>query len=42
MMKPDRAVVVTGVPRYAEVKEKSVGAFFHDPAAVPLGRVAYD
>ena len=42
MMNPDRAVVVTDVPRYAEVKEKSVGAFFHDPSQAPAERVAFD
>lgn len=30
--KPDRGVVLTGVPRYSEVVEKGVGAFLHDPA----------
>ena len=41
-MTPGREIVLTGVPRYAEVKEKGVGSFFHDPAEAPLGRVAYD
>ena len=42
MMNPDRAVVITEVPRYAEVKEKSVGAFFHDPSLASAERVAFD
>ena len=41
-MTPGREIVLTGVPRYAEVKEKGVGSFFHDPAEALLGRVAYD
>jgi predicted deacylase len=28
---PERAVELSGVPRYAEVLEKGVGHFFHDP-----------
>ena len=30
--KPERSVVLTGVPRYTEVIEKGVGAFLRDPA----------
>ena len=30
--KPDRGIVLTGVPRYTEVIEKGVGAFLRDPA----------
>jgi len=30
--RPERGVVLTGVPRYAEVIEKGVGAFLRDPA----------
>jgi len=30
--KPDRGVVLTGVPRYTEVIEKGTGAFLHDPS----------
>ena len=41
-MTPGREIVLTGVPRYAEVKEKGVGSFFHDPTKAPLGGVAYD
>ncbi len=40
--KPDRAVVMTGVPRYAEVVEKGIGAFLKDPKAAPPDRVVYE
>jgi predicted deacylase len=30
--KPDRGIVLTGVPRYTEVIEKGVGAFLRDPS----------
>jgi predicted deacylase len=39
---PDRAVVVSGVPRYHEVIEKGTGAFLKDPKAAGPGRVAYE
>ena len=41
-MTPGREIVLDGVPRYAEVKEKGVGAFFHDPSQAPLNGVVYD
>jgi predicted deacylase len=28
---PDRAVTFSGVPRYAEIVEKGIGSYFHDP-----------
>ena len=34
-----RAIIVKGVPRYAEVVEKGVGRFFADPAEAPPGRI---
>lgn len=40
--KPERAVEVTGVPRYAEVIEKGVGAFLKDPKAAAAGRLVYE
>jgi len=39
---PDRAVVVTGIPRYADLQQRGVGHFLLDPARVPSGRVAYE
>ena len=42
MMNPERAITITGVPRYAEVKEKGVGSFFHDPSKATLDSVMYD
>ena len=42
MLHPDRAILVEGIPSYAEMIEKGVGAFLHDPSAAPKGRVFYD
>ncbi|HOW84640.1 MAG TPA: succinylglutamate desuccinylase/aspartoacylase family protein [Candidatus Aminicenantes bacterium] len=39
---PDRAVVVAGVPRYAEVVEKGTGAFLKDPKSVDPGRLSFE
>lgn len=41
-LRPDRPVLIDGVPGYAEVKEKGVGAFLHDPAKSPQERVVYE
>ena len=40
--KPDRAVVVSGIPRYAEVVEKGTGAFLKDPSQADPKRVSYE
>ena len=42
MLHPDRAILIEGVPAYAEIIEKGAGAFFHDPATAPKNRVFYD
>ncbi|HEX9971812.1 MAG TPA: succinylglutamate desuccinylase, partial [bacterium] len=34
MMTPDKEILVSNVPRYAEVVEKGVGFFYHDPQKV--------
>jgi predicted deacylase len=39
---PDRAVEVSGVPRYAEVVEKGVGAFLKDPKTAPAKKVFFE
>jgi predicted deacylase len=39
---PERAVVVSGVPRYTEVVEKGLGAFLKDPRSAAPARVAYE
>ncbi len=39
---PDRAVAVTGVPRYSEVIEKGTGAFLKDPKTVEPAKVVYE
>lgn len=39
---PDRAVVVSGVPRYTEVLERGLGAFLKDPRSAEPSRVAYE
>ncbi len=36
---PERAILIRDVPRYAEVVEKGVGYYFHDPAQAPKERV---
>jgi hypothetical protein len=36
---PDRDITIQGVPRYAEVVEKGVGFFFHDPDQAARDRV---
>ena len=39
---PDRAVEVSGVPRYTEVVEKGVGAFLKDPKTAPAVKVFFE
>ncbi len=40
--KPDRAVVVSGVPRYTEVIAKGTGAFLKDPKTAPAGKLFFE
>ncbi len=40
--RPDRAVVVSGVPRYSELVEKGTGAFLKDPRSAGPSRVAFE
>ena len=35
MTAPDKPLILSGVPRYAEVIEKTTGAFLRDPSAAP-------
>jgi hypothetical protein len=39
---PEKSVMVKGVPRYAEVIEKGIGNFLHDPAKADSKRVYYE
>jgi predicted deacylase len=39
---PDRAVTLSGVPRYAEVVEKGTGAFLKDPKTVDPAKLFYE
>jgi predicted deacylase len=39
---PDKAVALTGVPRYTEVVEKGTGAYLRDPRAVAPAKVFYE
>lgn len=39
---PDRAVVVSGVPRYGEVIEKGTGAFLKDPKTIDPAKLFYE
>jgi hypothetical protein len=40
--KPERAVAVGGVPRYAEVIKNGVGAYLKDPKTAAAGKVVYE
>jgi predicted deacylase len=40
--KPDRAIVVSGVPRYTEVVAKGTGAFLRDPKTAPAGKLFHE
>jgi len=39
---PDRAVALTGIPRYGEVVEKGTGAFLKDPRSVAPAKIVYE
>ncbi len=39
---PEKAVAVSGVPRYAEVVQKGTGAFLKDPKTVPAAKLSYE
>jgi predicted deacylase len=39
---PEKSVIVKGVPRYAEVIEKGIGNFLHDPAKADSKRIYYE
>jgi hypothetical protein len=39
---PEKAVVLSGVPRYTEVAEKGTGAFLKDPKTAPDGKLFYE
>lgn len=39
---PDKAVLVSHVPRYVELVEKGTGAFLKDPSQVPSDRIRYE
>jgi hypothetical protein len=41
-MYPDKVVVISNVPRYAEVIENGVGHYFYDPAEASADRVVYE
>jgi hypothetical protein len=40
--RPDRAVVVTGIPRYADVTKNGVGFYLRDPGTAAAGRLVYE
>ena len=42
MLHPDQTILVEGIPSYAEMIEKGVGAFFRDPSAAPKNRLFFD
>ena len=39
---PEKSVMVKGIPRYAEVIEKGLGNFLHDPAKAAPKRIYYE
>jgi hypothetical protein len=39
---PDKRLVISGVPKYKDVIEKSVGHYLHDPAKAPAKGVVYE
>jgi predicted deacylase len=39
---PDKAVEVSGIPRYTAVIEKGVGAFLTDPKTAPAGKLYFE
>jgi hypothetical protein len=39
---PEKSVTVNGIPRYAEVIEKGIGNFLHDPAKADSNRIYYE
>src|SRR5512136_1481970 len=39
---PDKAVEISGVPRYTDVVEKGVGAFLTDPRTAPAGKLYFE
>jgi predicted deacylase len=39
---PDRAIKMTGFPRYAEVVKNGIGSYFHDPAKADPKTVYYE
>ena len=40
--RPEKGVVVAGVPRYTEVVEKGVGAFLTDPKTAPPAKLFFE
>jgi predicted deacylase len=40
--KPERTVAVSGIPRYSEVVEKSIGSFLRNPATADPKRIYYE
>ncbi len=39
---PDRAIRMSGAPKYADLVRDGVGKYFHDPAKAEAGRVHYE
>jgi hypothetical protein len=39
---PEKALRVSGIPRYAEVIENGTGAYLHDPQKAPASRLRYE
>lgn len=41
-MYPNKVVIISNVPRYAEIIENGVGHYFYNPAKTPTDRVVYE
>ncbi len=41
-MRPEKSVVLEGIPRYKEVIQKGVGAYLHDPSQADRKRISYE
>ena len=42
MEHPDRAVLVSDVPRYLEIVEKGVGYYLRDPRSAEFNQILYE
>jgi predicted deacylase len=41
-VRPEKTILIKGIPSYEEMMANGLGGYYHDPAAAPAGRVYYD